>query len=163
MIEAMKKLHALGIVAWKRRCKEATGKDGRYELRQETNAYAVLPPSQWKGFADETPPAPPPAPDTIGATPPLPEVAEQNAAAVKTGADIRAKLALAELDPTDSFNAVLIRLYRRQLYQVFLIQTHAGDSQTGVNLIQHGKHQEVLPWASPCGFARTSAPRACVI
>jgi len=45
-------------VTWLRRCAE-DWVDGRFVLRQQTNAYGVLPASQWRGYA---PPAAPPAP-----------------------------------------------------------------------------------------------------
>ena len=50
--------------------------DGRFVLEQETNAYAVLPPSQWRGYK-EPPEPPPPAPGTWGDHPPLPSVLDQ--------------------------------------------------------------------------------------
>ena len=64
-------LKAAGVLNWLRRCKGEM-EDGRYTLRQESNAYAILPASQWHGY---TPPAEPPAPDPAawGATPPLPD------------------------------------------------------------------------------------------
>ena len=58
--EALKKLKALGIVSWVRRCSESY-EDGRYELHQETNAYTIIPASEWADEADQ--PAATPAPD----------------------------------------------------------------------------------------------------
>ena len=52
------KLKVAGVVTWLRRCAE-DWVDGRFVLRQQTNAYGVLPASQWRGYA---PPAAPPAP-----------------------------------------------------------------------------------------------------
>ena len=46
---ALKRLRELGILNWVRRCAESR-RDGRFVLEQETNAYAVLPPSQWRGY-----------------------------------------------------------------------------------------------------------------
>ena len=41
-------------VCWVRRCDERW-QDGRFVLEQETNAYAVLPETQWRGYkAPET-------------------------------------------------------------------------------------------------------------
>jgi hypothetical protein len=37
------------VVAWVRRCAESW-RDGRFVLAQETNAYAVLPEGQWRGY-----------------------------------------------------------------------------------------------------------------
>ena len=55
---ALKRLRELGILNWVRRCAESW-RDGRFVLEQETNAYAVLPESQWRGYR---PPQEPPAP-----------------------------------------------------------------------------------------------------
>jgi len=52
------KLKAAGVVTWLRRCAE-DWIDGRFVLRQQTNAYGVLPASQWRGYE---PPVAPPAP-----------------------------------------------------------------------------------------------------
>jgi hypothetical protein len=65
------KLKASGVVNWLRRCAE-DWQDGRFILRQETNAYGILPASQWRDYAPEPPP-PAPTGDTWGATPPLPD------------------------------------------------------------------------------------------
>jgi hypothetical protein len=45
---------------------------------QETNAYASLPPSQWRGYY-EPPEAPPPQPGTWGDHPPIDIMAEARA------------------------------------------------------------------------------------
>src|SRR5271166_4326708 len=73
---ALARLKALGILNWVRRCAERRDADGRFVLEQETNAYAVLPESQWRGY--RAPPEPPgPAPSTWGeATPMLSAVAQ---------------------------------------------------------------------------------------
>lgn len=39
--------------------------EGRFRLRQRTNAYGLLPPTQWKGYLDDDPPEP--AAATLGA------------------------------------------------------------------------------------------------
>jgi DNA-binding transcriptional regulator YhcF (GntR family) len=56
---ALKRLRELGILNWVRRCAESW-QNGRFVLEQETNAYAVLPESQWRGY--RPPPEPPAAP-----------------------------------------------------------------------------------------------------
>ena len=68
---ALKRLRELGILNWVRRCAESW-RDGRFVLEQETNAYAVLPESQWRGY--RPPPEPPaaPWPDTWGEPRPCP-------------------------------------------------------------------------------------------
>ena len=67
---ALRRLRELGILNWVRRCAESW-RDGRFVLEQETNAYAVLPESQWHGY--RAPPEAPtaPWPDTWGAMPPM--------------------------------------------------------------------------------------------
>jgi hypothetical protein len=57
-------------VCWVRRCAESWS-DGRFVLAQETNAYGLLPETQWRGYR---PPQEPPAPlpGTWGDPPPLP-------------------------------------------------------------------------------------------
>jgi hypothetical protein len=46
---ALKHLRELGILNWVRRCGESW-RDGRFVLEQDTNAYAVLPETQWRGY-----------------------------------------------------------------------------------------------------------------
>ena len=46
---ALSRLRELGILNWVRRCAESW-RDGRFVLEQQTNAYAVLPDSQWRGY-----------------------------------------------------------------------------------------------------------------
>ena len=80
-------------------------------LEQETNAYAVLPPSQWRGYKE--PPEPqPPAPGTWGDHPPLPSVLEQAAADRRDGASPRAVIRTLESDEGDPLAAALARLGR---------------------------------------------------
>jgi hypothetical protein len=45
---ALQRLRELGILHWLRRCAKSW-QDGRFVLEQETNAYAVLPATQWRG------------------------------------------------------------------------------------------------------------------
>ena len=71
---ALKRLRELGILTWLRRCAESW-QDGRFVLEQETNAYAVLPETQWRGY--RPPPEAPTAP--WGATPPTPSALVQAA------------------------------------------------------------------------------------
>ena len=60
----LESLKLAGVLNWLRRC-TATCKDGRFALEQETNAYAILPSSQWRGYV-EPPEAPPPQSGTWG-------------------------------------------------------------------------------------------------
>ena len=72
---ALNRLRDFGILNWVRRCAESM-RDGRFVLEQETNAYAVLPDSQWRGYRPPAEP-PAPAPGTWGDHPPLPSLIEQ--------------------------------------------------------------------------------------
>ena len=67
---ALARLRELGILNWVRRCAESW-RDGRFVLEQETNAYAVLPESQWRGYRPPQEP-PGPAPGTWGEPAPMP-------------------------------------------------------------------------------------------
>ena len=104
------KLKEAGVLMWLRRAGETRDKQGRFCLKQETNAYAVLPPSQWKGFVERTAP-PPPFPDTWGATPPLPDVLTLASTHLKQG-DRHAVLDTLETDPNDSLALALAGLKR---------------------------------------------------
>jgi hypothetical protein len=107
---ALQKLRAAGILNWVRRCAESR-KDGRFVLEQETNAYAILPDSQWRGY---TPPPEPPTPhsDTWGATPPLPSPLAQAIAESAAGGSLRQMVGLLDSDPADELAATLARLGR---------------------------------------------------
>jgi hypothetical protein len=107
---ALRRLKELGILHWLRRCTESM-QDGRFVLEQETNAYAVLPPSQWRGYKE--PPEPPrPAPGTWGDHPPLPSALEQAAADRCAGDGLQAVLHTLESDEGDALAAALARLGR---------------------------------------------------
>lgn len=103
-------LKAFGVVNWLRRCVEEWI-DGRFSLRQLTNAYAILPPTQWRGFR-ATPPAPPPSPGTWGDHPPLPDAITQACQEAAAGGGIKAQVAVLESDERDGLAAVLARLGR---------------------------------------------------
>src|SRR4051812_213235 len=99
VVNALAKLRDLGLLNWVHRCEEDRDADGRFRLRQRTNAYGLLPPSQWKGYRDTTPPAP--YPDTLGAPEPVPDPI---AAAVSeiTHGQRTASLTALEADPRDA-------------------------------------------------------------
>lgn len=97
-------LKAAGVLHSVRRCAEVVTEDGRFELRQESNAYAVREAKHWQGY--DVPPEPPaPEPDTWGATPPLPDAI--TVACAEKGAAMIAALAS---DPADKLAAMLARL-----------------------------------------------------
>jgi hypothetical protein len=100
------KLRAAGVVNWLRRCAE-DWINGRFVLRQESNAYAILPLSQWRGYTPEPEP-PAPTGDVWGATPPLPSCIEE-----ATGAATHAaRVAALALDPSDRLARALAQLGR---------------------------------------------------
>jgi hypothetical protein len=107
---ALQRLKGLGILNWVRRCAESW-KDGRFVLEQETNAYAVLPPSQWLGYKEPSEP-PPPAPGTWGAHPPLPSVLAQAVTEQREGGDLRTVIGILDSDPGDALAGALARLGR---------------------------------------------------
>ena len=107
---ALKRLKELGILNWVRRC-NATWRNGRYVLAQQTNAYALLPCSQWRGYR-EPPEAPPPAPGTWGDHPPLPSPVAQAMAERKAGGSPQEVIRVLDSDPTDRLAVALARLGR---------------------------------------------------
>jgi hypothetical protein len=107
---ALKRLRELGILNWVRRCAEKRI-EGRFVLEQETNAYAVLPPSQWRGYK-EPPEPPPPAPGTWGDHPPLPSVLAQAAEERRTSGSLRTAIGILDSDPGDLLAGALARLGR---------------------------------------------------
>jgi biotin operon repressor len=108
---ALARLKQLGIIYWQRRSDHHWLADGIFQLRQITNAYMLLPPSQWRGV--ELPPEPPPPdPGTWGDHPPLPSVMEQALDERQQGASLKAALAVLEQDETDPIAAACARLFR---------------------------------------------------
>jgi hypothetical protein len=107
---ALKRLRELGILNWVRRCREER-EEGRFALKQETNAYAVLPPSQWRGYK-EPPEPPPPAPGTWGDLPPLPPVLAQAVAEQQASGSLRTVIGILDSDPGDKLADALARLGR---------------------------------------------------
>ena len=104
----LEKLQAAGILHKVRRCAE-DWINGRFVLRQQTNAYGIIPATQWRGYTPE-PEAPAPTGDTWGATPPLPTCLENAAQEAPQG--ILAQVRELEADPRDGLAAVLARLGR---------------------------------------------------
>ena len=102
--DALKHLRELGLLHRIRRCVE-DWQDGQFRLRQETNAYALLPETYWQGWR---PPAEPPAPaqGTWGDPPPL--LTGVALAALET--DPVAKVAALRTDPGGGLAAALASL-----------------------------------------------------
>jgi hypothetical protein len=104
---ALARLKALGILNWVRRCAERRDADGRFVLAQDTNAYAVLPETQWRGYRPPQEP-PGPAPGTWGDPPPMLSAVAQAA----LEGDLAAKVQALASDPKDGLAAALARLGR---------------------------------------------------
>lgn len=107
---ALQRLKTLGLLHWLRRCTKEPDDLGRFKLRQETNAYAILPPSQWRGYAE--PPEPNLHPTEWGAVPCLPSAIEQASIAHHDGDSIRNVLAALESDPDDRLAAAVAAMGR---------------------------------------------------
>jgi hypothetical protein len=76
-------------------------------LEQETNAYAVLPESQWHGYRpSQEPPAAPWPKKTWGPIPPTPSALAQAA----LEGDLAGKVHALASDPKDGLAAALARL-----------------------------------------------------
>jgi hypothetical protein len=108
---AIQRLRELRVLTWARRCRESRRDDGRYVLEQETNAYAVLPASQWFGY-QAPPEAPPPAPGTWGDHPPLPDAVTLAALARRGGDCPQEAIRVLESDSGDRLAAALAKLGR---------------------------------------------------
>jgi hypothetical protein len=108
---ALARLKQLGIINWIRRCREDHDECGRFVLRQETNAYAILPPSQWRDYMDTDIPEPP-HPATWGACPPLPSLVEQAATDATDGDSMPAIVRRLDSDPGDTVASALASLGR---------------------------------------------------
>lgn len=110
--KALARLKELGIINWIRRCREDRDEEGRFVLRQETNAYAILPPSQWIGYLESAVAPEPPHPSTWGACPPLPSLVEQAAMHAKDGDSMKSIVSHLEADPGDALALCLASLGR---------------------------------------------------
>jgi hypothetical protein len=109
VVDALARLRDLGLLAWRRRCEETRDTEGRFRLRQRTNAYGLLPPSQWRGYRDDAPP--PPDPAMLGAPTPMPDPIEAAVAEITSG-QRKAALAVLEADPGHRLAMALAALGR---------------------------------------------------
>jgi hypothetical protein len=110
--DALQRLKKLGLIHWVRRCSERFI-GGRFTLEQDTNAYGILPPSQWRLFTPRHTDPPPPQPGTWGDHPPLPDLITQAQDDRRNGGSTQAALAVLELDPAgDPVTAAIARLFR---------------------------------------------------
>ena len=104
------KLKRCGVINWLRRAAETRDEQGRFCLEQDTNAYAIMPLSHWRGFIDQGDP-PPPHPSTWGATPPLPDAITQAVEEMHHGAQ-RTAFSILEADHSDELARACASLWR---------------------------------------------------
>jgi hypothetical protein len=109
VVDALARLRDLGLLTWQRRCEETRDAEGRFRLRQRTNAYGLLPPSQWRGYRNTDPP--PSDPATLGAPEPIPDPIEAAVVEITRGHRMVAVTAL-EADPRDRLAMALAALGR---------------------------------------------------
>src|SRR3954462_6423372 len=100
-----------GVLHWIRRATETRDEKGRFCEEQDTNAYGIVPPSQWLGFFDRLSDASPPHASEWGAVPPLPSVIEQAAEEIHHGAR-KTATSILESDPGDDLAATLASFSR---------------------------------------------------
>jgi hypothetical protein len=81
-------------------------------LKQLTNAYVMLPISEWRGYRAPAE-MPPPEPGTWGDHPPLPDALTMSLAEMRAGASIPVQIAALESDPHDGLASALARLGRK--------------------------------------------------
>ena len=109
--KALARLKALGILNWERRSIPDQDEQGGFILRQITNAYAILPPTQWRGYTDLDAPEPP-HPSTWGACPLLPSLIEQAASDAQDGDSARSIVKRLDADPRDTVASAVASLFR---------------------------------------------------
>jgi hypothetical protein len=102
-------LKLFGVLNWVRRC-TAIFKDGRCVLDQDTNAYAILPTSQWRGYV-EPPEAPAPQSGTWGDHPcGMRAPIEEAIIELRSGSGTEAVIRQLELGEPNGFEAALAKL-----------------------------------------------------
>ena len=104
-------LKLCGVLNWQRRSRPEPDPRGGFRLVQQSNAYAVLPVSQWIGFVLREEPLPP-HPSVWGATPPLPDQLSQAVADRQAGDSASAVIARLADDPGDRLACALASLGR---------------------------------------------------
>lgn len=110
----LKNLKLFGVLNWVRRC-TAIFKDGRCILDQDTNAYAILPTSQWRGYV-APPEAPAPQSGTWGDHPcGMREALTEAVTELRYGGSTEAVIRQLENDDTDPLAAALAGLGRGML------------------------------------------------
>jgi hypothetical protein len=99
------------VLNWLRRC-TADFVGGRFVLEQDTNAYAILPSSQWRGYV-EPPEAPPPQAGTWGEHPcGMRDALTEAVTELRYGSGPQAVIRQLEADSTDALAVELAKLGR---------------------------------------------------
>jgi hypothetical protein len=109
--KALARLKALGVLNWEKRAVPDADERGGFILRQITNAYAILPPTQWCGYTDFDAPEPP-DPSTWGAASPLLSLIEQACADTQDGDSARTIVNRLDADPEDKAALAVASLFR---------------------------------------------------
>lgn len=104
---ALASLKASGILGWIRRCSHHHTDDGKFALKQDTNAYQIAPTAQW-GPSDPKPP-PTPERDTLGYPPAFAGPLDLAAADLRDGNYLSAQAAL-KSDTSDPLAQALAAL-----------------------------------------------------
>lgn len=144
VVNALARLRDLGTLSWQRRCEEDRDEAGRFRLRQRTNAYVVLPLSQWVGYRKNDPP--PPDPSTLGAPEPVLDPLEVAVAETMHG-QRKAAITALEADPNDALAAALAMFGRA-------IDERESGGVAGVHLPQ----RNTTPDSNQSGVGRFAAP-----
>jgi hypothetical protein len=127
----LQNLKRCGILNWLRRC-TATFKDGRCVLDQDTNAYAILPSSQWRGYV-EPPEAPAPHSGTWGDHPCGMRAPMEEAIIEQRSGGMQAVIRQLELDEPGSCSGAQSKCGRRAIEHPFrrkLIETEGSVQRT---------------------------------
>ncbi|MFL5287079.1 MAG: hypothetical protein ACJ8AW_40450 [Rhodopila sp.] len=112
--DALARLRDVGILAWVRRCTESW-RDGRYVREQQTNAFAILPSTGWRGFRPPRDEPPAPHPDTWGKPPAMPSILAAAAMERRAGGTLKEAIQVLEQGAVNGLEAALARLGRAVL------------------------------------------------
>jgi hypothetical protein len=108
---ALARLKLYGLIHWQQRSAHHWNSNGQFQLKQITNAYMLLPPTQWRGVDLPREPEPP-DPGTWGDHPPLPDVMTQALEEERQGGSRQTALAILEHDENDPAALACARLFR---------------------------------------------------
>ena len=128
---ALRRLKALGLINWTRRCSDGQDGAGRFVLRQETNAYQVQPEADWRGFvpAPEVPRTP--EVGTWGAPAPVLDALAQYSADRDMGLSQEAAATALARVAASRQEQVLAGLYARMQSRVGQVGNEAGGGVAG--------------------------------